>query len=157
MRNIKMRLFKSITSINAIRVRRILFIFIFCLFTLIIAYAMAKSIPPKSRLITITNSDTLYKDGDLIVYFGRDSCISCSEATKYLTSILPKCSNDIYYFNTDDFRQSEEFQRILIDFKIEEVPTIVKISNGSYLDGLLLISEDGKLKKTSIQNYLAIP
>ena len=70
---------------------------------------------------------------------------SCNEARKYLLSILPNYSNNIYYFNTDTFRKTPEFHQILSDFKVEEVPTMVKISNGAYLDSLLLISDNGTL------------
>ena len=99
--------------------------------------------PSTSQLIAIDDPASLYEGENLTVYFGRDSCFSCSEATKYLLSILPELSSNIYYFDTDAFRHSPEFQRILSDFQVNEVPMIVRISNGSYSDGLLLVSKMG--------------
>ena len=105
-------------------------------FLIIIMCVLLKS-PSTSQLIAIDDPASLYEGENLTVYFGRDSCFSCSETTKYLLSILPELSSNIYYFDTDAFRHSPEFQRILSDFQI------VKISNGSYSDGLLLVSKMG--------------
>lgn len=152
MNNIKIQFQKSNTPTKIFKFNKAYFLIFWFLISIII-YALVES-PSKSQLIIIDNPAILYESEYLTVYFGRDSCISCNEATKYLLSILPKYSNNIYYFNTDVFRQTPEFQHILSDFKVEEVPTIVKISNGAYLDGLSLISDNGTLDKTSIQNFL---
>lgn len=152
MNKIKIRFQKSSIPLKSLKSSKI-YLLIFCFIIAVIIYE-SLNFTPKAHLIVVDNPEILYESERLTVYFGRDSCISCNEARKYLLSILPNYSNNIYYFNTDTFRKTPEFHQILSDFKVEEVPTMVKISNGAYLDSLLLISDNGTLDKASIQNFL---
>lgn len=109
-----------------------------------------------SRFILIDDLDTLYETTDRVVYFGRKTCVSCGAATKYLLEVVSECTEDIYYFDTDKFRENDMFQTVLTDFKIDTVPMLVKISNGEYAEGFSLVTESGNLDKTSIKEALGL-
>ena len=62
----------------------------------------------------------------------------------------------IVQFDTDLYRSDELFPQIIEDFKVKEVPYIVKIQDGAYVSGISLISENDIIYREELWKYLDI-
>ena len=95
------------------------------------------------------------------MYFGRESCDSCKEAIKLVRMAVkyPMTKEKgikIVQFDTDLYRSDELFPQIIEDFKVKEVPYIVKIQDGAYVSGISLISENDIIYREELWKYLDI-
>lgn len=64
-----------------------------------------------------------------IVYFGRETCPFCLELNALLKQEFEKNEDlVIYKFDTDQWRESDNFQNILNKYNIKDVPAIIKIN-----------------------------
>lgn len=87
-------------------------------------------------LIDIKNSQTFNEISTGYVYFGRPTCPSCRLFQPLLSDVAREQKVQVYYFNTDYFRENsilseDELQTIFKKYKIESVPILIKLVNGS--------------------------
>jgi len=95
-----------------------------------------------SEKIQSKNVDLLLnQDISGFIYFGRDTCVDCLSFNFVLKEVIDKYDGlVIHKFDTDDWRQHEEFHTILDLYGIDNVPT------------LLYISDEEKISKFSFVN-----
>lgn len=102
-----------------------------------------------------TDIETLYDtSGPQVVYFGRKTCGSCREAEQHVSEAERNNKTFIRYFDTDAHRDDPRFQQVMEDFRVTEVPYIVKIQDGEYVDGLSLVDQDGKIAVEALNEFL---
>lgn len=106
--------------------------------------------------IPCSDPQELYQHTTQIVYFERDSCTSCEAAREYVRSAADNNKIEILHFDTDKFRDHALFSQVLEDFRVTEVPYMVQIQNGMYVDGMSLISESGQVQPERILEFLNI-
>lgn len=83
----------------------------------------------------INDIETFQNLTDEFVYFGRPTCVSCKLFLPLLSDIAKQEKVTVYYFNTDYFKSDGvlaggEFQRILEQYQVEEVPMLMKLHSG---------------------------
>jgi predicted bacteriocin transport accessory protein len=81
----------------------------------------------------INDIETFQSLTDEFIYFGRPTCVSCKLFLPLLSDIAKQEKITVYYFNTDHFKSEGvladgEFQRILEQYQVEEVPMLIKLS-----------------------------
>lgn len=64
-----------------------------------------------------------------IVYFGRDTCPICTELNSIIIENIDFNNIKIYKFDTDKWRNNDNFQTILNKYNITKIPTLIKINN----------------------------
>ncbi len=81
--------------------------------------------------IPIEDSSSLLNDEVIgFVYFGRDTCSVCLEFNKYLKKEYKANEQmEIYKFDTDYWRDTENFQEILEKYQISEIPMLIRIDS----------------------------
>ena len=111
-----------------------------------------------SNLISLKDLDTL-NNKDILVYFGRPTCPVCSEFLPVLENVLQDEKKEIYYFNTDEWREHDKYQSIISLYEIESVPSIIKIDENGSIKKLDLLKSNFDLENTTqvknkIQDFL---
>ena len=102
-----------------------------------------------------TDIEALYNtSGPQVVYFGGETCGSCREAEQHVSEAERNNKTFIRYFDTDTHRDDPRFQQVMEDFRVTEVPYIVKIQDGEYVDGLSLVDQDGKIAVEALNEFL---
>ena len=93
----------------------------------------------KEYLIDITDTATLYDilESDGFVYFGSPTCPSCKFFKPLLTEVAKEENIQIYYFDIryaidSSLLTEDETIRLLEDYKIVQIPVVIKIVNGSH-------------------------
>lgn len=82
--------------------------------------------------IPITDINDLINDKIVgIIYFGRDSCPFCSALNEIIKENINVEKINIYKFDTDKWRDNENFQTIIDKYKITNVPMLIKINTDS--------------------------
>ncbi|KXG77106.1 hypothetical protein AN619_06360 [Thermotalea metallivorans] len=112
-------------------------------------------------VIDIKDANTFYEISDGYVYFGRPTCPSCELFKPLLTEVANKEKVQVYYFNTDYFRDNsllteEELREIFEKYKIEQVPILIKLVNGS-LDssfGANFVENEAEKIKKEIRDFI---
>ncbi|WNX83874.1 thioredoxin family protein [Agathobaculum sp. NTUH-O15-33] len=62
------------------------------------------------------------------IYFGRDTCPFCLEFNAYIEkAITPDISLPFYKFDTDTWREDDDFQNVLDKYNIEGIPSVILI------------------------------
>lgn len=82
-----------------------------------------------------------------LIYFGRDTCPVCQKLNEeFLDKEIYENNNLIIYeFNTNYWRNDENFEKILDKYNISTIPTIVKInSDKSYTSFKATLDNDFK-------------
>lgn len=130
---------------------------LFLVSCLLLAVVLCKSAEYEhtGEFLLIEEPEEVYASNSRVIYFGRETCPSCGEALRYLLKMLPDGTLDVYYFNTDTFREHPEFQQILGDFCVTEVPMLVKAKDGRFVENLSMVSKSGTLKMEEIQSFLS--
>lgn len=130
---------------------------LFLVSCLLLAIVLCKSAEDEhaGKFLLIEEPKEVYASNSRIIYFGRETCPSCGEALRYLLKVLPDGTLDVYYFNTDTFREYPEFQQILGDFCVTEVPMLVKARDSRFVENLSMVSKNGTLKTEEIQSFLS--
>lgn len=83
----------------------------------------------KTYMIGIDNVEFFNTHVDMYVYFGRPTCIDCRNFEKYLLDVLSENNVEIFYFNTDYWRDKEGAQEIFSEFEIDTVPQLINIDS----------------------------
>ena len=85
--------------------------------------------------IIIDDLDLLIKD-ELkgIIYFGRDTCQNCLAFNVILNNIVENTDDLIIHkFDTDKWRNHENFQEILNKYNVSNIPSLISINDdGTY-------------------------
>ena len=85
--------------------------------------------------ILIDDLDLLIKD-ELkgIIYFGRDTCPNCLAFNVILNNIVENTDDLIIHkFDTDKWRNHENFQEILNKYNVSNIPSLISINDdGTY-------------------------
>ncbi|SQC85168.1 copper amine oxidase-like protein [Clostridium perfringens] len=64
------------------------------------------------------------------IYFGRDTCPNCLKFNEFLKEeYIQKEDLLIYKFDTDYWRNDENFTTVLDNYKISSIPTLILINN----------------------------
>lgn len=72
-----------------------------------------------------------------IVYFGRPTCIDCVKFEPTLLKYLAQAEKKIHYFNTQYWKDAQEFEDILSRYQVDSVPMLVAIRDGTFVDRFL--------------------
>lgn len=106
-------------------------------------------------LTGIDNLEFFNTHSDIYIYFGRPTCIDCRNFEQYLLDILSKNNIEIYYFNTDYWRNREGTQDIYSKYGIDSVPQIISIDSEGNISRYYYDEKDGNLKD-SIEHFLGL-
>lgn len=81
--------------------------------------------------IQIENIEDLLDDKVIgVVYFGRDTCPFCLTLNGILKAELGSIENvQIYKFNTDTWREDDQFQEVLDKYMITSIPALIRINS----------------------------
>ncbi|MHC5268343.1 thioredoxin family protein [Enterococcus sp. LJL98] len=101
----------------------------------------------EQKITPIVTANQIYnlkkEDSRTIIYFGRASCKYCELYRPVLQSYIQSANKNVYYFDTDKFRDSPQFGSILVDFNIQSVPSLAVIEDGKItLTKLIDINKD---------------
>lgn len=89
------------------------------------------------------------------VYFGRDTCRVCL----YLNTFLEKEYNEnsdllIYKFDTDYWRDNENFQNVLDKYSVSTVPTLIKINKDKTYEAKKFDGENEEEMQLELHEFL---
>lgn len=137
-------------------------LFIFKLFEIntkdtYIQEATLKNSNLKIKIIDI--NDLINDKIEGLIYFGRDTCPVCNKFNEeFLNKELAENNNLIIYeFNTDYWRDNENFQKILNKYNITKIPTLIKITSDTSYNKFELNSETNISNETiqlNLKNFL---
>lgn len=109
----------------------------------------------------IEDASTFYNITDGYIYFGRPNCPSCELFLPLLTSVANQETVNVYYFNTNYFRDNaliteDEMAQILETYQVVEVPIIVEIQNGQVIGsyGANFNENETEMIRTGIRGFL---
>ncbi|RGE01928.1 thioredoxin [Clostridium sp. AF28-12] len=102
----------------------------------------------------VKTAKDIYSYHNACVLFGRKTCQSCRLTNKVLLPILKSNKIKIYYFDTDDLRDQKEFDAVLSDFHVEQVPVLIKVENGKYSNSMYLIDENNRIDSNKVKNTI---
>jgi predicted bacteriocin transport accessory protein len=111
--------------------------------------------------INISDYEEFSRINDGIIYFGRDSCPECAKFTPILKEIAIEQKIDIYYFNTDYFRQNsilseDELQTIFNEYHVTNVPILIGIKHGGFNSLFsVTLNENVESMKETVRNYIS--
>ena len=111
----------------------ITFFIISLIINLILSYVIYNQY--NNRIVIDTFTDKIYDIEKLENYelqgyilFGRDTCPICREFNKYLEEYVNNNpETKIYKFDTDYWRNHNKYKDILEQYKIDQVPTLIKL------------------------------
>ncbi|AEG61416.1 thioredoxin family protein [Desulforamulus ruminis] len=135
-------------------------VIVFFLIVILIVSFYVKSLN-NEYVLDITVANTFYEISDGFVYFGRPTCPSCELFKPLLTEVAKEENIQVYYFNTDYFRNNSllteaELKEIFEKYQIQQVPILIKLVNGS-LDssfGANFIEEESGKIKEEIRDFV---
>ena len=119
-----------------------------------VGHILTKS-PSDEPLRGIESLDELYH-GNVVVYFGRPTCITCIETEPHLIDLLNNINSQILYYNTQYWKNQDGHNEVLDDFDVESIPRLVKIKDGVLIETYVLDSStilDAHTKE-SIQEFI---
>ena len=76
----------------------------------------------EDSIIGIGDLEFFSEQGNYIVYFGRPTCIDCVKFEPTLLAHLESTGHEVYYFNTDYWKNNPEFEDILSNYQVDSVP-----------------------------------
>ena len=103
--------------------------------------------------IIIDDLDLLIKD-ELkgIIYFGRDTCPNCLAFNVILNNIVENTYDLIIHkFDTDKWRNHENFQEILNKYNVSNIPSLISIND----DGTYAMFEFKKDMESELNAFIA--
>lgn len=108
----------------------------------------------KKYMTGIDNLDFFNTHINTYVYFGRPTCIDCKNFEPYLLDVLSENNIEVYYFNTDYWRDREGTQDIFSKYEIDSVPQIISIDSEGNISRYYF-DEDSDVKD-SIKQFLKV-
>ncbi|MEF7658636.1 thioredoxin family protein [Bacillus thuringiensis] len=67
---------------------------------------------------------------EFFIYVGRPTCPYCKVFQPNLEKAISDKQNIVYYYNTDDHKTDELFQKVLDELDVKSVPTLLHMKNG---------------------------
>ncbi|EUJ32188.1 thioredoxin family protein [Listeria cornellensis] len=61
------------------------------------------------------------------VYFGRPTCPYCQKFHPKLDSVVKEKEIKVLYYNTDEHREDEDFDKVLDEYGVERIPYLAKV------------------------------
>ena len=89
----------------------------------------------QEQTLTVDDFSIIIDDLDLlIIYFGRDTCPNCLAFNVILNNIVENTDDLIIHkFDTDKWRNHENFQEILNKYNVSNIPSLISINDdGTY-------------------------
>ena len=77
----------------------------------------------------IDDLDFFNKCNDSYIYFGRPTCPDCNSVSPLIDNLININNIEMYYFNTDYWRDNEIFKNIIKDYEIQHVPYIIYVKD----------------------------
>ncbi|MBC2035431.1 thioredoxin family protein [Listeria booriae] len=126
-------------------------VYIFLLASLV-SLLMACSTDEKIGIQEVQNEQEVTKflnassNSDMkFVYFGRPSCEYCQAFKPKLENSAKKEKMTVYYYNTDKYRDSSNFESTLKQYGVTKIPYLVKIENGEIKDSIFDVSHESEI------------
>lgn len=95
-----------------------------------------------NKIEVITDMELIQDVEDSIIYFSRPTCPTCKKLNLIINNLDIPNDKKIYYFNTDEYRESIYFKDILKKYNVTSVPYIVKVKDTKISEVLSVDSED---------------
>lgn len=67
---------------------------------------------------------------EFFIYVGRPTCPYCKVFQPNLEKAISDKQNIVYYYNTDDHKTDELFQKVLDELDVKSVPALLHMKNG---------------------------
>lgn len=83
------------------------------------------------------------------VYFGRPTCPYCQKFHPKLDNVVEKKEMKVLYYNTDEHRDDSDFDQVLAEYKVEQIPYLAKVENGK----IVAVLNDAKTEQ-DILNFI---
>lgn len=91
------------------------------------------------------------------IYFGRDTCPNCLDFNAVLKNIVATENRIVIYkFDTDRWRQNENFQAILDKFSVLQIPALVRIDDDASVHSLTLEGQTIREMETNLRAFLKV-
>lgn len=93
---------------------------------------------------------------DSFIYFTRPTCPLCQKLNPIMNNLSMSNNIKLYYFDTDQYRESIYFKDILGKYDVTSVPLIVKIVNDKVIQSLSFDSEtleDTHITKNIVEDF----
>lgn len=89
------------------------------------------------------------------IYFGRDTCPICLYINKFLEEEYVENEDLlIYKFDTDYWRNDENFSNILNKYKISTIPTLIRINNDKSYETLEFHNNNKEDIEVNLNDFL---
>lgn len=92
----------------------------------------------KNTLISINSTnleDKILNDkSDFFIYVGRPSCPYCKIFLPNLKKSIINEDYSVYYYNTDEQKYDERFDKVLTQLNITSVPILIYMKDGQTID-----------------------
>ena len=75
-----------------------------------------------------------------IIYFGRDTCPNCINLNPIIKRALGRNDSYVLYkFDTDKWRPHPDFEDVLKQYKVDEIPAIVKVNDSKQIEKMMIV------------------
>ncbi|MBC6316164.1 thioredoxin family protein [Listeria grandensis] len=71
------------------------------------------------------------------VYFGRPTCPYCQKFQPKLDSVVKEKEMKVLYYNTDEHREDNDFDKVLAEYNVDRIPYLAKVKNGKVISALI--------------------
>lgn len=75
-------------------------------------------------------SDIIQSNHTAYIYFGRPTCPDCADFVPILEKELRLAKTNVYYFNTDIFKNEPEYENVINTFDIIWIPALYETKSG---------------------------
>ena len=91
--------------------------------------------------VNISDIEDLKKyDVTGIIYFGRDTCPNCINLNPLIKKVLERNDSFVLYkFDTDVWRAHPDFEIVLNQYKVDEIPAIVKVNENKQIEKMVIV------------------
>ncbi|EUJ32894.1 thioredoxin family protein [Listeria cornellensis] len=93
---------------------------------------------------------SLLNDGSketTFVYFGRQNCPYCKKFYPKLEKVVNENRMNVYYYDTKSHKGDTDFEKVLSEYGVEEIPYLAKVKDGKIM-GVLNQAQNEKEVKT---------
>ncbi len=105
-------------------------------------------------LIKVENTDIFKEAGERYFYIGRKTCPTCRDWLPILEEASVANNKEVYYLDTDIWRDKEDGKEVITNLEIKSVPTLVKMKDGQLVEKLVVKDEfEEAAAKTELQEF----
>lgn len=80
------------------------------------------------------------------VYFGRPNCPYCKEFYPKLEKATNENKMNVYYYDTKFHKGDADFEEVLSEYGVEEIPYLAKVKNGKIMAVLNQAKNEKEIK-----------